>query len=453
MKYLILCLCLIGFLLSFIFTLFVRATALRVGFVDKPGGRKVHANPKPLGGGIAIFWAMVLPILAGLLYINLAPPPTGLVSLMQHTEGVAASPDATAARQDRLEAYWRGAIQRTPLAVAIVAAAAVLHFLGLMDDRRALGPYSKLIVQLSVISVLVISCDLRAMTFLDNHLGMGHLPSTVITILWIVGVTNAFNFLDNMDGLSAGVAAVCTTCAIAAISALGWLVAEAVSMAGDWRSAFDPDTLEAVLFDTSFGGVWLLRLASLAALIVALALRSREAWVVPTLLLAFLLASLAWVGHSAMQTGALGLVHRANHAVHLIAAGAWFGGLIPFWLALSAYRDPGLREDAVTAMRRYSSAGHGFVAIVVATGVVNVAMISGVSSLGRPTLYRALLIAKIALVLAMIGLALTNRYVLTPRLKRDPLAFEALRRNCLSEVALGGLVVALVSVFALLDPT
>ena len=231
MKYLILCLCLIGFLLSFIFTLFVRATALRVGFVDKPGGRKVHANPKPLGGGIAIFWAMVLPILAGLLYINLAPPPTGLVSLMQHTEGVAASPDATAARQDRLEAYWRGAIQRTPLAVAIVAAAAVLHFLGLMDDRRALGPYSKLIVQLSVISVLVISCDLRAMTFLDNHLGMGHLPSTVITILWIVGVTNAFNFLDNMDGLSAGVAAVCTTAFLAtALSIEQWFVAAALAL-------------------------------------------------------------------------------------------------------------------------------------------------------------------------------------------------------------------------------
>jgi UDP-GlcNAc:undecaprenyl-phosphate GlcNAc-1-phosphate transferase len=231
MKYLILCLCVVGFLLSFVFTLFVRATALRIGFVDKPGGRKVHANPKPLGGGIAIFWAMVLPILAGLLYINLAPPPTGLVSLMQRTGGVAASPDATAARQDRLEAYWRGAIQRTPLAVSIVAAAAVLHFLGLMDDRRALGPYSKLIVQLSVISVLVISCDLRAMTFLDNHLGLGHLPSTVITILWIVGVTNAFNFLDNMDGLSAGVAAVCTTAFLAtALSIEQWFVAAALAL-------------------------------------------------------------------------------------------------------------------------------------------------------------------------------------------------------------------------------
>lgn len=240
--------------------------------------------------------------------------------------------------------------------------------------------------------------------------------------------------------------------AVAALSAVGWLAAEAASMADDWASALDPDTLEAVLFDTSFGTVWLLRLALFAALSLALALRPRQAWAVPTLLLALLLASLAWVGHAAMQAGALGLVHRANHAVHLLAAGAWLGGLIPFTLALAATRDPGLAEDAITAMRRYSWTGHGFVAVVVATGVFNIAMISGLSSLEHVTPYRALLLAKIVLVLAMIGLATTNRYVLTPRLKRDPPAYDVLRRNCIAEVMLGGCVVALVSIFALLDP-
>jgi UDP-GlcNAc:undecaprenyl-phosphate GlcNAc-1-phosphate transferase len=53
-------------------------------------------------------------------------------------------------------------------------------------------------------------CDLRALTALDK-LGLGEVPSVIVTVLWIAAITNAFNFLDNMDGLSAGVAAVCTT--------------------------------------------------------------------------------------------------------------------------------------------------------------------------------------------------------------------------------------------------
>jgi putative copper resistance protein D len=240
---------------------------------------------------------------------------------------------------------------------------------------------------------------------------------------------------------------------VAGLSALGWLAVEAASMAGDWRSAFGPDTLGTVLFDTGFGDVWLVRLALLVALLVELVLRRREAWTVPTLLLAGLLVSLGWVGHAAVDQGTLGALHRANHAAHLLAAGAWVGGLIPFAMTLAAYRDPGLTEDAVTAMRRYSRAGHGFVAVVVATGVVNVAMISGVASVERLTLYRGLLIVKVALVLAMIGLAVTNRYVLTPRLKHAPEALEVLRRNALAEVALAAGAVALVSFFALLDPT
>ncbi len=241
-------------------------------------------------------------------------------------------------------------------------------------------------------------------------------------------------------------------CAAAALSAVGWLALEAASMAGDWASALDPRTLWAVMLDTDFGDVWLVRLALLVMLIMELALRRREAWTTTAVLLAMLLASLAGVGHAAEQEGVLGWLQRANHAVHLLAAGAWLGGLIPFAMTLSVYRDPALMEDAVTAMRRFSQAGHGFVAVVVATGVVNVALVSGIGSLGHWTPYRALLLAKIVLVAAMIGLALMNRYVLTPTLKREFGAFEAMRRNCVAEVALGAGVVGLVSVFALLEP-
>ena len=68
------------------------------------------------------------------------------------------------------------------------------------------------------------------------------------------------------------------------------------------------------------------------------------------------------------------------------------------------------------------------------------------------TPYRALLDIKIGLVASMIGLAIFNRYRITPRLGSDAVALAALRLTSSAEVGLGMAVVALVSVFALLDP-
>lgn len=103
-------------------------------------------------------------------------------------------------------------------------------------------------------------------------------------------------------------------------------------------------------------------------------------------------------------------------------------------------------------MRRFSFSGHFVVATIVATGIVNVALTSGHAPLPPTTPYRALLAVKIALVAVMIGLAVVNRYVLVPRLKASAGALTALRASSIVNVALGTVVVALVSVFALLDP-
>jgi putative copper resistance protein D len=62
------------------------------------------------------------------------------------------------------------------------------------------------------------------------------------------------------------------------------------------------------------------------------------------------------------------------------------------------------------------------------------------------------LVAKITIVAIMISLALLNRFVLTPRLSRGASALGILRLTTAAEVMLGCVVVALVSVFALLDP-
>ena len=103
-------------------------------------------------------------------------------------------------------------------------------------------------------------------------------------------------------------------------------------------------------------------------------------------------------------------------------------------------------------MMRFSFWGHFVVAAIVATGVVDVALTSGRTPLPPTTPYRALLDVKIGLVAIMIGLAVVNRYVLVPRLKDPARALAALRALSLVNVGLGTIVVALVSVFALLDP-
>jgi putative copper resistance protein D len=238
---------------------------------------------------------------------------------------------------------------------------------------------------------------------------------------------------------------------VALITAIAWLALESASMADDPSAAIDPEAIAGVLTDTAFGHAWSLHLV-LAAALVAVVAFSRAGWAATSLVSGALLASLGLVGHAAMQTGAEGALHRANHAVHLMAAGAWIGGLVPFAMCLRAYQRDDLRKDAVRAMAGFSFWGQLIVAAIVLTGVVNIALTSHRPPLPPTTPYRALLVAKLVIVAIMIALALFNRFVLAPRLKTSANALATLRATSLAEIALGCVVIALVSVFALLDP-
>jgi putative copper resistance protein D len=239
---------------------------------------------------------------------------------------------------------------------------------------------------------------------------------------------------------------------VALITAVAWLALESASMADDWSAAIDPEAIGAVLTDTAFGHAWAAHLILAAALVAVVIFEPSARWVATAVASAALMASLGLVGHAAMQTGAEGILHRVNHAVHLLTAGAWIGGLVPFAMCLSAYRRDDLRKDAVRAMMSFSFWGQFIVAAIVLSGAVNIALTSGRAPIPPTTPYRALLVAKIIIVGIMIALAIVNRYVLAPRLKSSATALAALRLTSAAEVALGCVVIALVSVFALLDP-
>src|SRR3954466_7246582 len=183
-----------SFVISWIVTFAMIRIAPWIGFVDKPGHRKIHSNPKPLGGGVAIFVGVVLPLLA--------------IVIGARVVGGAGE----------YAPYLGGVRLKTPLALGIVLAMAGMHLLGLWDDKKALGPYVKLVVQLSITALLVASFrELRILTALGTGL------SIVLTVLWIAAITNAFNFLDNMDGLSAGIACVAAVAFLVTALSIGQL--------------------------------------------------------------------------------------------------------------------------------------------------------------------------------------------------------------------------------------
>lgn len=193
----------VGAALSLAATGWMLRFAARRGFLDRPGGHKGHERPVPLGGGVAITAAIVGPILLGFVFILL----------------VSRDNEAPAWLPEFVRRHVPGLLSRTRAAAGIVTGAILLHFLGIIDDKRQLGPWLKLSVPTAVATLLTVAFGVRLLSALNSWMPAGgEALSILVTIVWIVLITNAFNFLDNMDGLSAGVAAI--TSAIFGLAAI-----------------------------------------------------------------------------------------------------------------------------------------------------------------------------------------------------------------------------------------
>jgi UDP-GlcNAc:undecaprenyl-phosphate GlcNAc-1-phosphate transferase len=174
--------------------------AQRFGMIDLPDRHKAHARPTPLLGGCAIFAAILMPTLLALATARI---------WAHDLEGIPAWVPA------EVRLHISGAASRAPQALGILACAFVLHVIGIIDDRKDLGPWLKLAGQFIVSTVAAVFFDVRALTL------AGPAISCIVTVIWLVAITNAFNFLDNMDGLSAGVAAICAAALLGAAASIG----------------------------------------------------------------------------------------------------------------------------------------------------------------------------------------------------------------------------------------
>jgi len=178
------------------------------------------------------------------------------------------------------------------------------------------------------------------------------------------------------------------------------------------------------------------------------------------ILSAVLLASLAGVGHSQIEDGWAGVIHEASDVAHLLAAGAWLGGLVPLGYLLHRGRVREVSTDLDQVLLRFSGMGYIAVATLAGSGLVNSWFLVGsVSSLfTRP--YGQLLIAKLAVFAGMLALAAANRFWLVPSMTKarsadgsGAAAWSAkLRNHVLGEQLLGLMVLLVVSVLGTMRP-
>jgi UDP-GlcNAc:undecaprenyl-phosphate/decaprenyl-phosphate GlcNAc-1-phosphate transferase len=161
-------------LLAFLIALFasmmlavpVRVLALRVGMVDLPGPRKVHVQPIPLLGGLAIYGGVMLAIVFAF--------------------------DGAARAQSG----------------GIVTGATLVAAVGFLDDRGWLHHQIKLFVGMPLAACILLASGIHAQAFeLFVPGDTGYWLDVALTVFWVVAITASFSILDHMDGLCAGVAA------------------------------------------------------------------------------------------------------------------------------------------------------------------------------------------------------------------------------------------------------
>jgi putative copper resistance protein D len=247
------------------------------------------------------------------------------------------------------------------------------------------------------------------------------------------------------------------------VSAIAWFVFTAAVMADGFLAALDMSTFESVIEDTSFGKVWVLRVLLLLCLFALLAFARRPGKQQPRLHLALasvIAGSLAAVGHTRTHEGPLKAIHALSDSLHLLAAGAWLGGLLALgFIVHASCKNPfrGL-EDLGRTLVEFSSMGTAAVGVLLASGLANTLLLVRPLSGLTEGPYGQLLLLKIVLFGAMLTLAAQNRFVLTPMLTetqepmRNANIVRRLHRNIIAEQTLGALILGAVAVLGTISP-
>ena len=176
-------------LVSGLATPLVVRLAIHLGIVDKDGDeRRMHDQPKPRVGGIAVFFGFAFALFAVLGFSS-------------------TSPFALLPANDQFDAIHK--------LVGLLFGSLLILGVGIWDDVMHMRARNKLIAQIVValISMLYGFVIPGVNNPFDHNPGTNWIDFPVwvevpLTLLWYVGMMNAINFLDGLDGLLSGVAAI-----------------------------------------------------------------------------------------------------------------------------------------------------------------------------------------------------------------------------------------------------
>ena len=135
--------------------------ARRVGAMDEPNERKIHEDPVPRLGGLAIYFGFIIP---ALLFLPLTNEMKG-----------------------------------------VLLGASVITLFGAIDDFRDTGPLIKFAGQFIAAGILIwygLRIDYISLPLVGT-VDLNAAAAIPITLIWVVAIVNILNFIDGMDGLAA----------------------------------------------------------------------------------------------------------------------------------------------------------------------------------------------------------------------------------------------------------
>lgn len=158
-------------MLTWISLLCFRKIAIKIGWVDCPGGRKKHQTAVPVVGGLSVFLAISI--------------------ILSNTLGAS---------------YW-----------VLWLGCCSLVGLSCLDDKFSIRPNYRFILH-SIIIMLVLLFSHTRIAQVGDILGVGSIvlgnASLLFTVFAVVGVMNAVNMMDGIDGLTGCIS----------LAELGWLL-------------------------------------------------------------------------------------------------------------------------------------------------------------------------------------------------------------------------------------
>ena len=231
---------------------------------------------------------------------------------------------------------------------------------------------------------------------------------------------------------------------------LAWLVALTADLASPQSIVDWAGDLWAVLSNTDFGHVLLLQAALLAGAVAILGRRTSilRWWVCGILATA---AAVAETGHGHAPAMAQGLtVLEVSEALHLWAAGAWLGGLVPLLLVVLVATP----ASAAVAARWFSPLGQVCLVVIVLSALLQGWVLIARLAALKDTAYGWTAMLKLCLYGVLFGFAVLNRYRLCPALRGSEgrAARGALTMSLVLQTTFGVLVVLAAALLGQLRP-